>query len=150
MKKDNARNIRCLVKELFVPSTRRASILYWRLSDLISIISLGGKSMESNLKNLDWSFPQALKSMSDQEFNEYDVHTKKASITFLGRNITSTLGIQLFKVRNIWFFSPLVPSKPEKNISVSFAWFVYSLRKVCLLFNFWMIKFAIMSKLTKL
>ena len=92
--------------------------------------------MESNLKNLDWSFPQALKSMTDQDFNEYDVHTKKASITFLGRNITSTLGIQLFKVRNIWVFSPLVPSKPEKNISVSFAWFVYSLRKVCLLFNF--------------
>ena len=114
MKKDNARNIRCLAKELFVPSTQRASILYWRLSDLISIISLGGKSMESNLKNLDWSFPQALKSMSDQEFNEYDVHTKKASITFLGRNITSTLGIQLFKVRNIWVFSSLFTSKPEK------------------------------------
>ena len=102
--------------------------------------------MESNLKNLDWSFPQALKSMTDQDFNEYDVHTKKASITFLGRNITSTLGIQLFKVRNIWVFSPLVPSKPEKNIAVSFAWFVYSLRKVCLLFNFWMVKFTIMSE----
>ena len=97
---------------------------------VISIIFLGGKSIESNLKNLDWSFPQALKSMTDQDFNESDVQTKKASITFLGRNITSTLGIQLFKflsiiipliptlvlvlyngiqVRNIWYFSHLVP-----------------------------------------
>ena len=88
--------------------------------------------MESNLKNLEWSFPQALKSMTDQDFNESDVQTKKASITFLGRNITSTLGIQLFKflsiviplvptlvlvlyngiqVGNIWVFSPLVPKK---------------------------------------
>ena len=95
--------------------------------------------MESNLKNLEWSFPQALKSMTDQDFNESDVQTKKASITFLGRNITSTLGIQLFKflsivipliptlvlvlyngiqVRNIWVFSPLIPSKREKNILV--------------------------------
>ena len=32
-------------------------------------------------------------------------------------------------------FSPLVPSKREKNI-LSFAQFVYFLRKVCLLFNF--------------
>ena len=64
--------------------------------------------MESNLKNLDWSFPQALKSMTDQDFNEYDVHTKKASITFLGRNITSTLGIQLFKFMSIVI--PLIPT----------------------------------------
>ena len=64
--------------------------------------------MESNLKNLDWSFPQALKSMTDQDFNESDVQTKKASITFLGRNITSTLGIQLFKFLSIVI--PLVPT----------------------------------------
>ena len=64
--------------------------------------------MESNLKNLDWSFPQALKSMTDQDFNESDVHTKKASITFLGRNITSTLGIQLFKFLSIVI--PLIPT----------------------------------------
>ena len=64
--------------------------------------------MESNMKNLDWSFPQALKSMTDQDFNEYDVHTKKASITFLGRNITSTLGIQLFKFMSIVI--PLIPT----------------------------------------
>ena len=64
--------------------------------------------MESNLKNLDWSFPQALKSMTDQDFNESDVQTKKASITFLGRNITSTLGIQLFKFLSIVI--PLIPT----------------------------------------
>ena len=64
--------------------------------------------MESNLKNLEWSFPQALKSMTDQDFNESDVQTKKASITFLGRNITSTLGIQLFKFLSIVI--PLVPT----------------------------------------
>ena len=64
--------------------------------------------MESNMKTLDLSFPQALRSMTDQDFNEYDVHTKKASITFLGRNITSTLGIQLFKFMSIVI--PLIPT----------------------------------------
>ena len=33
-------------------------------------------------------------------------------------------------------FSPLVPSKREKNVLHSFAQFVYFLREVCLLFNF--------------
>ena len=33
-KKNNAWNIRCLVDESFVPSTQRASVLYWRLLDL--------------------------------------------------------------------------------------------------------------------
>ena len=33
-------------------------------------------------------------------------------------------------VRNIWVFSPLVPSKLEKNIHISFAQFVYFLREV--------------------
>ena len=37
-------------------------------------------------------------------------------------------------VRNIWVFSPLVPSKREKNVLV-FAQFVYFLREVFLLFN---------------
>ena len=47
------------------------------------------------------------------------------------------------KVRNIWFLSPLVPSKREKNIQtepnlrqLSLSQFVYFLREVCLLFNF--------------
>ena len=76
---------------------------------MISLMCLlGGKSMESNMKTLDLSFPQALRSMTDQDFNEYDVHTKKASITFLGRNITSTLGIQLFKFMSIVI--PLIPT----------------------------------------
>ena len=41
--------------------------------------------------------------------------------------------------RNIWVFSPLVPSKQEKNILVllkNFAQFVYFLREMCLFFNF--------------
>ena len=33
------------------------------------------------------------------------------------------------KVRNIWFLSPLVPSKQEKSICISFAQFVYLLRE---------------------
>ena len=37
--------------------------------------------------------------------------------------------------RNIWTFSPLVPSKQEKNM-LSLSQFVYFLREVCLLFNF--------------
>ena len=31
--KNNAWNIRCLVDELFIPSTQRAWVKYWRLSD---------------------------------------------------------------------------------------------------------------------
>ena len=41
-------------------------------------------------------------------------------------------------MRNIWSFSPLFLSNSEKNVLV--------LRKVGLLFNFWMIRFTIMSK----
>ena len=37
------------------------------------------------------------------------------------------------QVQNIWVFSPLVPSKREKNI-LSLSQFVYFLREVCLLF----------------
>ena len=33
-------------------------------------------------------------------------------------------------VRNIWFFSPLVPSKREKNILVSLSLYIF-LREVC-------------------
>ena len=33
MKKNNAWNIRRFVDESFVPSTQRASVLYWRLTD---------------------------------------------------------------------------------------------------------------------
>ena len=36
--KNNAWNIRRLVNELFVPSTQWASVLYWRLLDLIRIL----------------------------------------------------------------------------------------------------------------
>ena len=46
-------------------------------------------------------------------------------------------------VRNIWVFSPLVPLKQEKNISVLLSLYTYFLREVCLLFNFRMIKFTI-------
>ena len=60
-------------------------------------------------------------------------------------NIFDKLFILLTMVRNIWVFSPLVPSDWEKNILVllgaGFAQFVYFLREVGLLFNFWMIKF---------
>ena len=42
------------------------------------------------------------------------------------------------------FFSSCSLKTREKCISV--AQFVYFLREVCLLFNFWMIKFTIMSK----
>ena len=35
MKRNNAWNISCLVVESFVPSTQRASILYWILSDFL-------------------------------------------------------------------------------------------------------------------
>ena len=36
MKRNNAWKIRCSVDESFVPLTQRASLLYWRLSDLQS------------------------------------------------------------------------------------------------------------------
>ena len=42
------------------------------------------------------------------------------------------------------FFSSRSLKTREKYIS--FAQFLYFLREVCLLFNFWMIKFTIMSK----
>ena len=44
MKKNNAWNIRRLVDEAFVPSTQRASILYWRLLDFSTIRILRGFS----------------------------------------------------------------------------------------------------------
>ena len=56
--------------------------------------------------------------------------------------------------------SPIVPSleNPYRNVTcshnvnnvlaLSFAQFVYFLRKVCLIFNFWTIKFTIMSDKT--
>ena len=35
-KKNNTRNIRCLVDESFVPATQRPRVSYWRLSDFMS------------------------------------------------------------------------------------------------------------------
>ena len=46
--------------------------------------------------------------------------------------------------RNIWKIFPLVPSKIYKVRQVCLSQFVYCLREVCLLINFWMIKFTIM------
>ena len=37
-KKNNTWNIRCLVDELFVPSTHQPSVLYWRLSDFKNLL----------------------------------------------------------------------------------------------------------------
>ena len=45
-------------------------------------------------------------------------------------------------VQNI-FFSPLIPSKREKNVLVLLSLHIFG-GKVCILFNFWMIKFTIM------
>ena len=53
------------------------------------------RSFDSELKTVDFSFPQALRSMTRDE-NYYE-HKIKASITFLGHNITSSIGIQIFK-----------------------------------------------------
>ena len=52
---------------------------------------------------------------------------------------------KLIKVRNIWFFSPLILSKWEIP---QLSQFVYFLRQVCSFFNFWMIKCTIMSNKT--
>ena len=65
------------------------------------------RSFDSELKTVDFSFPQALRSMT-REVNETDAHKIKASITFLGRNITSSIGIKLFKFLSIVI--PLVPT----------------------------------------
>ena len=48
----------------------------------------------------------------------------------------------LSKVQNICLFFSSRSLKPREK-SISFAQFVYSLREVCLLFNLWMMKFAI-------
>ena len=45
--------------------------------------------------------------------------------------------------RNMWKIFPLVPSKIYKLRQLSLSQFVYFLREVCLLINFWMIKFTI-------
>ena len=65
------------------------------------------RSIDSEMKTVDFSFPQALRSMT-REVNETDAHKIKASITFLGRNITSSIGIKLFKFLSIVI--PLVPT----------------------------------------
>ena len=57
--------------------------------------------------------------------------------------VTLINAIQQNRCKIFGFFSPLVPSKREKNVLVllsCFAQFVYSLREVCLFFNFWMIR----------
>ena len=57
--------------------------------------------------------------------------------------VSSHLGLHytlgLIKVRNICFFSPLVPSKWEKKKLVLLSLYIF-FREVCLFFNFWMIK----------
>ena len=64
------------------------------------------RSFDSELKTVDFSFPQALRSMTRDE-NYYE-HKIKASITFLGHNITSSIGIQIFKFLSI--IIPLLPT----------------------------------------
>ena len=51
-------------------------------------------------------------------------------------NVTEMTLIANQGAKYLGFFSPLIPSKREKNILHSFAQFVYFLREVCLLFNF--------------
>ena len=66
---------------------------------------------------------------------------KRCQIFFL---LFDHCGCIISRVRNIWYFSPLVLSKWDYFCSVRFAQFVYFLMEVCLLFNFWMLKFTIM------
>ena len=56
-----------------------------------------------------------------------------------GVAITPTQKQQLVQVRNVWVFSPLVPSKREKNMYISFAQLVllslYIFRRKCVYFS---------------
>ena len=62
-----------------------------------------------------------------QGFDLGDTKTKDCVVTEIASGES--------KVRNIWIFSPCVPSKQE-FCSVSFTQFIYFLREVCSLFNF--------------
>ena len=67
------------------------------------------RSMDDEMsRTVDFSLPLALKSVTSDMINPENEVNAKVSITFLGRNITSTFGIHLFKILSIVI--PLIPT----------------------------------------
>ena len=87
-----------------------------------------------------------LRSLGRVSQNTKVFNLSKVPMVFVGCSGASSCNIPLYEQRCeifSFFFLSLLKTR-EKYIS--FAQFVYFLREACLLFNFWMVKFTIMSK----